>query len=99
MAFSLLVGVPEADVASLLSVGRRRTFRRDEVVFHRGDPADAMHLVTKGRFAVRVLTPVGQAAMLAVHGPGEAFGELALLEDGARRSATVSALEPAETFA
>ena len=73
-------------------------FRRDEVVFHRGDPADTMHLVSKGHFAVRVLTPLGQAALLTVHGPGDAFGELALFEDGAARSATVSALSDGETF-
>jgi CRP-like cAMP-binding protein len=33
-----------------------------------------------------------------VHGPGDAFGEFALLEDGAARSATVSALAEGETF-
>jgi CRP-like cAMP-binding protein len=98
MTFRLLADVPEADVVALLSVARRRSFRREEVVFHRGDPAEAMHLVSKGYFAVRVLTPLGQAALLSVHGPGDAFGELALLEDGALRSATVSALEDGETF-
>lgn len=35
--------------------------------------------------------------MLSVRGPGDAFGELALLGREAARSATVSALEPAET--
>jgi CRP/FNR family transcriptional regulator, cyclic AMP receptor protein len=57
-----------------------------------------MHLVSKGHFAVRVLTPLGQAALLTVHGPGDAFGELSLLEEGATRSASVSALEEGETF-
>jgi CRP-like cAMP-binding protein len=98
MTFRLLADVPDADVVALLSIARRRTFRRDEVVFHRGDPADAMHLVSKGHFAVRVLTPLGQAALLTVHGSGDTFGELALLEDGVARSATVSALEEGETF-
>jgi CRP-like cAMP-binding protein len=68
------------------------------VVFHQGDPADSLHLIVKGHFAVRILTPLGHTAMLAVHGPGEAFGELALLSEGASRSATVSALEASETF-
>jgi CRP-like cAMP-binding protein len=77
-------------------VARRRTFSRGEVVFHEGDPADSLHLVEKGRFAVRVTTPLGETATLAIRGPGEAFGELALVSD-APRSATVAALEPAET--
>ena len=83
----------------LLSVARRRRFSRGEVVFHRDDPADSLHLVQKGRFAVKVMTPLGDTATLAVRGPGESFGEMALVVEEARRSATVAALEEAETFA
>jgi CRP/FNR family transcriptional regulator, cyclic AMP receptor protein len=93
----LLEDVPAHDVRELLSIARRRTFGRNEVVFHRGDPADSLHLIVSGRFAVRVVTPLGDTALIAVHGPGDAFGELALVTDGAVRSATVTALEPAET--
>jgi len=98
MEFRVFETVPPEHVRELISIARRRTFKRDEVVFHHGDAADSLQLIVRGRFAVRMLTPMGQTAMLAVHGPGEAFGELALLETGSRRSATVSALEPAETF-
>jgi CRP-like cAMP-binding protein len=94
----LLADVPPEDVRQVLSIARRRTFSRGEVVFHRDDPADSLHLIVKGRFAVRITTPLGDTALIAVHGPGDAFGELALVSDGARRSATVSALEPAETL-
>jgi CRP-like cAMP-binding protein len=81
----------------VLGVARRRTFARGEVVFHEGDPGDALHLIAKGRFAIRVTTRLGERATLAIRGPGEAFGELALINN-APRSATVAALEPAETF-
>jgi CRP-like cAMP-binding protein len=81
----------------VLGVARRRTFARGEVVFHEGDPGDALHLIAKGRFAVRVTTRLGERATLAIRGPGEAFGELALINN-APRSATVAALEPGETF-
>src|SRR6266516_3078934 len=94
----LLQGVPEEDVRLLLSMARRRHFRRGEVVFHRDDPADSLHLVVKGRFAIRVMTPLGEQATIAVRGPGDSFGEMALVGQGARRSATVEALEEAETF-
>jgi CRP/FNR family transcriptional regulator, cyclic AMP receptor protein len=93
----LLGDLPAEDVRQLLSIARRRTFKRGEVVFHRDDPADSLHLIVKGRFAVRITTPLGDSALLAVHGPGEAFGELALISEGARRSATVAALDDAET--
>ena len=58
-----------------------------------------MHLVVKGRFAVQVTTPVGDTATVGMIGPGDIFGELALVTHEARRTATVTALEEAETFA
>ena len=100
MEWQLFSGVPQEDVHRLLAIARRRTFARNEIVFHRGDPANALHLIVAGRFAVTIVTPLGDTAMLAVRGPGDAFGELALVSgDAAERSATVAALEPSETRA
>jgi CRP/FNR family transcriptional regulator, cyclic AMP receptor protein len=93
----LLVDLPPEDVRRLLSIARRRTFAKGEVVFHRDDPADSLHLVVRGRFGARVLTPLGDSVLIDVLGPGQSFGELALLLTGARRSATVEALEAGET--
>jgi CRP-like cAMP-binding protein len=45
------------------------------------------------------MTPLGDVATIAVRGPGESFGEMALIAEEPRRSATVTALEDAETFA
>ena len=98
MEWRLLEGVAPAQVRELLQVARRRTFVRNEVVIHRDDPADSMHLISRGRFAIRVMTPLGDTATIAVRGPGESFGEMALLAASPRRSATVSALEDAETY-
>lgn len=83
----------------MLAAGRRRRFAAGEIVFHEGDPADAFHLLMSGRVAVRVATPNGDQALLTVLVPGDAFGELALLGRGGRRTATISALEPTQTLA
>jgi len=93
----LLADLPPEDVRELLSIARRRTFDKGEVVFHRDDPAESLHLIVRGRFAARVASQVGDSVLLDVLGPGQAFGELALLLPGERRSATVSALEDGET--
>lgn len=82
----------------MISVARRRRFGRNEVVFHRDDPADTLHLIAKGRFASRVTTQLGETVTVAVQGAGEAFGELALVEPDAKRSTTVVALEAGETY-
>ena len=99
MQWRLVAGVPDEYVRQLLSIARRRRFARNEVVFHRADPADSLHLIAKGRFAIRIMTPLGDTVTVGVRGPGDSFGEMALVAEGARRAATVAALEEAETFA
>lgn len=97
MDWPLLADLPADDVRELLAIARRRTFSKGEVVFHRDDPAESLHLVVRGRFGARVLTPLGDSVLVDVLGPGQSFGELALLLPEARRSATVDALEAGET--
>jgi CRP-like cAMP-binding protein len=97
MQWRLFEGIPPEDVRAVLALARRSTYRRGEVVFHHHDPADAVHLVAKGRFDVQITTSHGDVVALAIRGPGESFGEIAVVT-GAERSATVSALEPGETL-
>lgn len=95
----LLGGLDEQARAGLLGLARPCSFERGEVVCHAGEPADSVHLVESGRLLVQVSLPSGATATLNVLGPGDFFGELALLRDGDTRTATVTALEPAQTRA
>ena len=99
MEWRLLAGVPPDQVRELLAIARRRSFARNEVVFHRDELGDSLHLIGKGRFSIRVMTPLGDVATVAIRGPGESFGEMALVAEEPRRSATVTSLEQGETFA
>jgi len=92
----VFAAVPEQE---LRAVGRRRTFDRGEVVFHRDDPGDSLHRVERGRFAARIMTPLGDTATVSLHLPGDVFGLLAVIGAAPRRTATIVALEPAETLA
>ncbi len=88
------------DAAGLESVGRTvrtRRFRRGEVIFHLGDPGDALFIVMSGAIKISLPSDAGDEAILATLRPGDVFGELALL-DGAPRSATATSLEPTETL-
>jgi CRP-like cAMP-binding protein len=51
-----------------------------------------------GKLAVRVTTPLGQVVTLSLLGPGDSFGELALLDPASLRTATVVAIEEAHTL-
>lgn len=97
MEWPLLAPLPGEARDAVLRAARRRSFARHEVVFHEGDPADSLHLVTRGHLAVQVSTPGGDRATLNVLGPGAHVGELALLPDAGTRSATVVALDESET--
>jgi CRP-like cAMP-binding protein len=91
--------LPEPELRRLVAIAERRRFARAEVVFHRGDPADTLHLIVQGRFAARLDSSLGDSVTVSVHGAGDAFGELALLDLEQHRSTTVAALEPGETYA
>jgi len=88
----------DAAIETLVRVLRVRRFRRGETIFHQGDPGDALFVVDKG--SVKVVLPSDEGAepaIVAILGPGEFFGELAIL-DGAPHSATIVAVEPTETY-
>jgi CRP-like cAMP-binding protein len=74
----------------------RRRYRADEVVFHAGDPGDRLHVIDSGRVRIAIMSPDGREGTLSILGPGDAFGEIVLL-DGAPRSATAVALDATET--
>lgn len=95
----LFGAVPDPARRALLAVAVRHRFARGEVVFHEGDLADTVSVVLEGRLAVRRGTAAGDTVVLAVVGPGELLGEMALLSPQARRTTSVAALEPAVTLA
>ena len=83
---------------AVLRATSRRRYRKGDTIFHEGDPGDTLHLLVKGFVAVRVTTPMGETATLTVQGPGDFFGEQALLPPASRRTASVVALDAVETM-
>src|SRR5215831_6173408 len=100
MRWPLLESLSEEDRNRVLGVARRRSFRRDEAVFHEGDPGDSLYLIASGIFAVQVSASGGEKVTLNVLSPGGLFGEMALLHSAQspRRTASVFALASARTL-
>ncbi|HET7676805.1 MAG TPA: Crp/Fnr family transcriptional regulator [Candidatus Limnocylindrales bacterium] len=94
---ALFAKVRAEALEAIVSRLRRRRFRRNEVIFHQGDPGDSLHVVVTGAVKIVLPSTEGEEAIIATLRPGDFFGELALL-DGAPRSATAAALEPTETL-
>jgi len=74
------------------SVGQR-SYRRGDVIFYEGDAGDSLFVVASGRVKLEVGSRAGDTMLLTTLGAAETFGELALIDQGAR-SATATALEP-----
>jgi CRP-like cAMP-binding protein len=99
VVWRLLEPLRADDREAFLALARRRTFARNEVICHEGDPADALHLVEHGHLAVHGGLASGATATFTILSAGDYFGELALLRADRRRTATVTALEPSRTLA
>jgi len=97
--WALLEPLRAEEREAFLALAHRRTFARNEVLCHEGDPADSLHLVERGHLAVSGTLASGAAATFTVLSPGDYFGELALLRADRRRTATVTALEECQTLA
>jgi CRP-like cAMP-binding protein len=87
------------DLRVLRAICLHKRYHRGEVVFHEGDPGRALHLIDRGRVAVRLTTPLGDVATLDVLHAGDTFGEQALVDAAGERTATVTAIEHADTLA
>jgi CRP-like cAMP-binding protein len=98
MDWWVLDGVPPEDRRSFLSTLRRQTYRRREVVFHEGDPAETLHMIVAGHVTAQVSHPSGEPLTVAVLGPTDCFGELALVGPDRMRRATMTALDTCETL-
>jgi CRP/FNR family transcriptional regulator len=94
----LFAGLEEEELERVSRVAVTRAFPAGTRVFHEGDSSDACYIVRSGSFRVTREHSDGRAITLATLGPGEVFGELAML-DRDTRSASAEALTDGELLA
>ena len=70
-------------------------FAANEVIFEEGQVGNGLYIIVSGRAEVFHTLSDGQAHILRTMGPGEPFGELALLGEWPR-TASVRAVEPTQ---
>ncbi len=94
----LLADLGPDERRAVLARMHRRTFAAGEIVCHEGDLADTVHFVVEGRVVAWRASESGDVHAYAVMGPGQTFGELAMIRRDGRRTATVEAIEPTVTM-
>src|SRR5215207_2110722 len=86
-----------ATIAAIAALCRTCRLGAEEVLFQKGDPGDALYAVRRGQVRISTGTAAGKRLTLNIMGPGDVFGEIALL-DGQPRSAHAGAVEASELF-
>ncbi len=85
----------DQDISSLARLANRRKCPKDSVVFFENEEGDFFFTILEGRIKVTILGDDGREVILSLLGPGDFFGEMALL-DQEPRSATAIAVEDTE---
>jgi len=80
------------DLERVAGISRERSYPRNSVILFEDDPGDALYVVADGQVKVVLIGEDGREVILSVMGPGEFFGEMALIDDEPR-SAHVIAME------
>jgi CRP/FNR family transcriptional regulator, cyclic AMP receptor protein len=92
---SLFRGLPAQTLQRVAALATRRFYEEGAVIFMRGDPGDSLCGVVTGRVRISSSGPGGKEVFLNIMEPGDAFGEIALL-DGSPRTATATAMTRTE---
>jgi CRP/FNR family cyclic AMP-dependent transcriptional regulator len=88
----LFADLDEQEFANLAHKAVTRQFPRNTVVINEGDISDSLYVILEGAVKVFLSNEDGKEVILNTQGPGEYFGEMALL-DPAPRSASVMTTE------
>ncbi|MBI2190856.1 MAG: cyclic nucleotide-binding domain-containing protein [Planctomycetes bacterium] len=87
----------DEELSRIAGIVRSRVYKPLETLIQQDDVGEEAYVIQRGRVQVQVEDAIGDAHIVAELGPGDFFGEMALLED-APRSATVQALEEVDVL-
>ena len=88
-------GLSARNLGRIMQAMQRRQYRTGEVLFTEGQVGRAVFIVRSGQVELARTLPEGHRRSLGVLGPGQIFGEMALLEQ-LPRSATATVIEGGE---
>lgn len=88
--------VPVDQLEPLIPAIRSRSYARGSYIFHEGDPGTTFYVIHTGQVKIARLGRQGEEAVFAILLPGDTFGELALFDDNATRTADAQAMDLTE---
>ncbi len=91
----LFSGLAPAELDAIVPVSRTVSLKKREQLFHKGDDGTQVYVVISGKLKALTTSREGNDVVFSIMGPGEVFGEVALL-GGTKRTATISAIDACE---
>jgi CRP/FNR family cyclic AMP-dependent transcriptional regulator len=93
---SLFSGLKEEERRLISQAAIKKVYAKNTIILSEGDTTDSLYMVCRGRVKVSIIDEYGKEIILAILGPGEYFGEMTAMAEGASRSACVMTREPCE---
>ena len=88
--FTLFAELDDRELASIATVAKVRRYAKDDVVFHADESGDIFCLIKEGPVKITMISPEGKEIILSMLGPGDFFGEMAILSDTVRNADVVA---------
>ena len=92
----ILAELPPEIIAELIPNLQPETYAADDVIFHQGEPGDALYFIVKGSVAIIAEKP-GESREVARLGDNDIFGEIALFSD-VPRTATAKCVAETQVY-
>src|SRR6267143_6963711 len=89
-SMDLFTDLPDNELNKIARLLKEHKFAENELIFAQGETGDGMYVILQGRVRIASTDNFGRERVLAFYGPGEFFGDMAVLT-GEPRSATASA--------
>jgi CRP-like cAMP-binding protein len=89
-SMDLFAELGDEELVKIARLLKEHKVAENEVIFTQGETGDGLYMVLQGRVRIATTDNFGRERVLAFYGPGEFFGDMAVLT-GAPRSATASA--------
>lgn len=87
--------LPNEYLEAISSHAITKTVPKNTIVISEGDESSSLYVILNGKVKVYLSEEKGREVILDILGPGEFFGELAMMDSG-RRSASVMTMEPSQ---
>jgi signal transduction histidine kinase len=94
---ALFQGLSPVEWQGLRRIAQERQFAAGQEIFREGDPGDGVHVIRDGSVEIAHLTDLQEHRVFSRLGPGEIFGEMAVIED-LPRSATATAAKDTRVY-